>query len=123
VVPVPLNVTTVRSQKDLNPVISTLRSFNKMSPLTLSFSARQFPAQRTFLKSAFGRLLRVRTHYTRRETTHRSLMEGFFSRYSHRDAVKAVRQHGELVDKTHVWQVLSQRPSRLAHGWRYGRKI
>ena len=41
VVPVPLNVTTVRSQNDLNPVISTLRSFSKMSPLTLSFSARR----------------------------------------------------------------------------------
>src|SRR5204862_3564593 len=40
VVPVPLNVTTVRSQNDLNPVISTLRSFSKMSPLTLSFSGR-----------------------------------------------------------------------------------
>jgi len=33
VVPVPLNVTTVRSQNDLNPVISTLRSFSKLSPL------------------------------------------------------------------------------------------
>ena len=35
VVPVPLNVTTVRSQNDLNPVISTFRSFSKVSPLTL----------------------------------------------------------------------------------------
>jgi hypothetical protein len=32
VVPTPANVTTVRSQKDLNPVISTFRSFSKVSP-------------------------------------------------------------------------------------------
>src|SRR6266404_607616 len=32
VVPVPLNVTTVRSQNDLNPTISTFRSLSKMSP-------------------------------------------------------------------------------------------
>jgi len=29
-------------------------------------------------------------------------------------AVKAVRQDSQVIDKTHVWQVLSQRPSRLA---------
>jgi len=33
VVPVPLKVTTVRSQNDLNPVISTFRSFSKVSSL------------------------------------------------------------------------------------------
>src|SRR5712664_3722112 len=32
VVPDPLNVTTVRSQNDLKPTISTFRSFSKMSP-------------------------------------------------------------------------------------------
>ena len=32
VVPEPLNVTTVRSQNDLKPTISTFRSFSKMSP-------------------------------------------------------------------------------------------
>src|SRR5260370_14931981 len=32
VVPDPLNVTTVRSQNDLNPTISTFRSFSKISP-------------------------------------------------------------------------------------------
>src|SRR5258707_3043751 len=32
VVPDPLNVTTVRSQNDLTPTISTFRSFSKMSP-------------------------------------------------------------------------------------------
>src|SRR6202011_1708809 len=34
VVPVPLNVTTVRSQNDLNPVISTFRSLSKVSPFS-----------------------------------------------------------------------------------------
>src|SRR5216684_2847219 len=33
VVPVPLNVTTVRSQNDLKPTISTFRSLSKVSPL------------------------------------------------------------------------------------------
>jgi hypothetical protein len=49
VVPVPLNVTTVRSQNDLNPTISTFRNLSKMSPFVphctanLSLSRRQTP--------------------------------------------------------------------------------
>src|SRR4029077_15141025 len=39
VVPEPLNVTTVRSQNDLKPTISTFRSFSKMSPLVAYLSA------------------------------------------------------------------------------------
>jgi len=39
--PVPLNVTTVRSQKLLNPLISTFLSFSKV---TLSFSMTYAPA-------------------------------------------------------------------------------
>jgi hypothetical protein len=35
VVPEPLKVTTVRSQNDLNPVISTFRSLSKVSSLGL----------------------------------------------------------------------------------------
>src|SRR5277367_69745 len=35
VVPVPLKVTTVRSQKDLKPTISTLRSLSKVSPFVV----------------------------------------------------------------------------------------
>src|SRR6266478_1250278 len=38
VVPDPLNVTTVRSQNDLKPTISTFRSFSKMSPLVVNYS-------------------------------------------------------------------------------------
>src|ERR1051325_5105597 len=42
VVPIPLNVTTVRSQNDLNPVISTFLSLSKLSPLVSSrLSARK----------------------------------------------------------------------------------
>ena len=37
VVPVPLNVTTVRSQNDLKPTISTLRSLSKLSPLVVAY--------------------------------------------------------------------------------------
>src|SRR6201993_2078516 len=39
VVPEPLNVTTVRSQNDLKPTISTFRSLSKVSPLPLSLRA------------------------------------------------------------------------------------
>ena len=37
VVPVPLNVTTVRSQNDLKPTISTFRSLSKVSPFVVYF--------------------------------------------------------------------------------------
>src|SRR5208283_521340 len=37
VLPIPLNVTTVRSQKDLKPTISTFRSLNKVSPFVVNF--------------------------------------------------------------------------------------
>ena len=37
VLPTPLNVTTVRSQKDLNPTISTFRSLSKVSPFVVNF--------------------------------------------------------------------------------------
>src|SRR5207245_1209542 len=117
VVPVPLNVTTVRSQNDLNPVISTLRSFSKMSPLTLSFSDVR-STWRTFRKFAFFPVLCVQTHYTRRETTHRSLMEAFFSRCVRCVATNTARQDIYVIDKAHVWRVLSQTASPPAHGWR-----
>src|SRR6266436_1466690 len=44
VVPDPLNVTTVRSQNDLKPTISTFRSFSKMSPLSLKSRQNTFHA-------------------------------------------------------------------------------
>jgi hypothetical protein len=37
VVPVPLKVTTVLSQNDLKPTISTLRSLSKVSPFVVNF--------------------------------------------------------------------------------------
>jgi hypothetical protein len=55
VVPVPLNVTTVRSQNDLKPTISTFRSLSKVSPFvphrTAHFRlARHFaPRNRSFI--------------------------------------------------------------------------
>src|SRR5215467_11721396 len=39
VVPEPLNVTTVRSQNDLKPTISTFRSLSKVCPLLLELRA------------------------------------------------------------------------------------
>ncbi len=43
VVPVPLKVTTVRSQKDLKPTISTLRSLSKVSPFVVNFYFAMMP--------------------------------------------------------------------------------
>src|SRR3981189_905336 len=101
VVPDPLKVTTVRSQNDLKPTISTFRSLSKMSP--------------------FGRQSRQnvakpgsRRQNTRKETTFRSSRGGSFEQQVHPKNTGIARRH--------VWQVLGQRPSRLAQGWRYGKK-
>ena len=67
VVPVPLNVTTVRSQNDLNPVISTFRSFSKISPLTLSALGAYSACARTLLKFASMACCRRFRHTTREE--------------------------------------------------------
>src|SRR5262249_62212183 len=48
VVPVPLKVTTVRSQKLLKPTISTLRSLSKVSPFGLTRAVPQtMPARQS----------------------------------------------------------------------------
>jgi hypothetical protein len=49
VVPEPLNVTTVRSQKDLNPTISTFRSLSKVSSLGCSSTSRAKAREETSL--------------------------------------------------------------------------
>src|SRR5208283_2318101 len=48
VLPIPLNVTTVRSQKDLKPTISTFRSLSKVSPFVVNFhfAAYHYPQTR-----------------------------------------------------------------------------
>jgi hypothetical protein len=51
---------------------------------------------------------------TRRETTFRSSRGGSFEQQVHPKNTGIARRH--------VWQVLGQRPSRLAQGWRYGKK-
>jgi len=60
----------------------------------------------------------------RRETTLHSLRGGAFERQSD-SAPVACHADPELngVVRKNVWQVLSQRPSRLAQGWRYGKKL
>ena len=51
---------------------------------------------------------------TRGETTFRSSRGGSFEQQVHPKDTGIARRH--------VWQVLGQRPSRLAQGWRYGKK-
>src|SRR5262249_36611658 len=83
VVPLPLKVTTVRSQKDLNPIISTFRSFSKVSPLSRSPGCTKQPLGHTHVE---GR---------RFETPGK----GF---------IATVRP--QSVARQNVWQVLDQRP-------------
>src|ERR1700741_1663603 len=65
VVPFPLKVTTVRSQNDLKPTISTLRSLSKVSPFVVNF--RFATHYRTYY--AWSRQGKGRADTTRRETT------------------------------------------------------
>src|SRR6266478_1180254 len=113
VVPDPLNVTTVRSQNDLKPTISTFRSFSKMSP--------------------FGRqLLRGCQHEARIQLDNREIQPFPAAGAKPREERRLFVPRGEgalerqvnpcRVARQNVWQVLGQRPSRLAQGWRYGKK-
>src|SRR5262249_27217044 len=86
VVPLPLKVTTVRSQNDLKPTISTLRSLSKVSPYSLT---RARPKT----------LIPGQGSDARRETTQYPSIGGFFVR-------RACRADGTHND----WQVLCQRP-------------
>src|SRR5712664_2408934 len=101
VVPEPLKVTAVRSQNDLKPRISTFRSLSKMSPFGR-------PSRQGTAKPISRRQNR------RKETTFRSSRGGSFEQQVHPKNTGIARRH--------VWQVLGQRPSRLAQGWRYGKK-
>src|SRR5579859_6540942 len=76
VVPIPLNVTTVLSQNDLKPVISTFFSLSKVSPLVSS----RLP------------YARGRAHDARRETTQYSPFGGVFSQHPNRVAVEGSLQ-------------------------------
>src|SRR5882762_3147845 len=114
VVPEPLKVTTVRSQNDLKPTISTFRSLSKMSPF-----GRQSPRVRKQKESKLKKPRRPARpkgwgKTTQGETTFRSSRGGSFEQQVHPKNTGIARRH--------VWQVLGQRPSRLAQGWRYGKK-
>ena len=72
VVPIPLNVTTVRSQKDLNPTISTLRSLSKVSPFVvfLYFASGRHSGSHNFV------IQQGRGFCARKETTNLSSKGG-----------------------------------------------
>src|SRR5216683_4992416 len=110
VVPVPLNVTTVLSQNDLNPVISTFRSLSKVSPLvphrTLIPDWHATPTRATILSQSLGGRRNTpaqQTPRTARATRNELYLQGrsYRRRQSDRDAV--ARQN--------VWQVLDQSPA------------
>src|SRR5271157_65664 len=87
VLPSPLNVTTVRSQKDLKPTISTFRSLSKVSPFVVNFhfAAYFYPQTRRATHSQANRgalLQNGHSSSARRETTFLSSMGGFFQRRS-----------------------------------------
>src|SRR6266849_5603517 len=110
VVPVPLNVTTVRSQNDLNPVISTFRSLSKVSPFFLIarlISDWHATTTRTTILSRplVGGATPLRNNHhgplVQRETKLYLQGRSYRRRQSDRDAV--ARQN--------VWQVLDQSPA------------
>jgi len=77
VVPEPLNVTTVRSQNDLKPTISTFRSLSKMSPFcpgTRHYEPNSATASENLACN------KGRRQNARRETTHCSSRGGSFER-------------------------------------------
>jgi hypothetical protein len=88
VVPEPLNVTTVRSQNDLKPTISTFLSLSKMSPFVVSYSASSTWKNNPNSPAALATRSRVeRQEYAKRDDV--SFLEGrvFFSsgrQYFHR---------------------------------------
>src|SRR5882724_6678867 len=108
VVPDPLNVTTVRSQNDLKPTISTFRSFSKMSPLSLKSRQNTFDANNN--RSVYPGPVAIEREERRR----------YIPRGEGLSSVKRIPRKQRSPEN--VWQVLSQRPSRLAQGWRYGKK-
>src|SRR6266851_9604877 len=110
VVPVPRNVTTVRSQNDLNPVISTFRSLSKESPLVphrtpnLRLARRHNSRNNSFPSNGAGRNSAAQqAPQTARATRNELYLQGrsYRRRQSDRDAV--ARQN--------VWQVLDQSPA------------
>src|SRR6266446_3162423 len=108
VVPDPLNVTTVRSQNDLKPTISTFRSFSKMSPLSLKSRQNTFDANNN--RSVYPGPVAIESEERRR----------YIPRGEGLSSVERIPRKQKSPEN--VWQVLSQRPSRLAQGWRYGKK-
>jgi hypothetical protein len=75
-VPLPLKATTVRSQNDLKPTISTFRSLSKVSPLVVNF---HFAMHR---RTCCARVRRetAQGSTARRETTFLSSRGGSFTR-------------------------------------------
>ena len=116
VVPTPANVTTVRSQKDLNPVISTFRSFSKVSPfVSASYGVAPAPAgHRSHPRPArFGTQTQAQIPtariwlHTPNQTTFR-FSKGRDSRRSQRDQLGHTDRLA--VARQKLWQVLVQRP-------------
>src|SRR5689334_7184663 len=122
VVPVPLNVTTVRSQNDLKPVISTFRSFNKVSPLTLTDGAAN---RRQGLAQSSRRPEPAGLHTLRAKRDDLLFPNGGTSS---RDAL-AVERKGKSANAAnsltrHTFGRFSVRgPAAWRMRWRYGRKM
>src|SRR5260370_12211531 len=117
VVPVPLNVTTVRSQNDLKPTISTFRSLSKVSPFVPHRTARFrlarhsalrnrsfIPCKRSFIPRILGEMLR-HTRYTllRAKRNQCFVFGGRNFRRPQPDRYALTRKN--------AWQVLDQSPA------------
>src|SRR6266567_229090 len=112
VVPEPLNVTTVRSQNDLKPTISTFRSFSKCS----SFSPASHGNGPSYLRCS-----RQEPCLPYGPAAKRAVRDGLYSSRGGFFGQQVSPEHTGTA-RSNVWQVLGQRPSRLAQGWRYAKK-
>jgi hypothetical protein len=107
VVPVPLKVTTVRSQKDLKPTISTLRSLSKVSPFVVNFyfamiTVHTSPSSWNTDRAGIFRAKRDDFPFLEGRIFHATLLS--------------------VTDRKQTRLAGSQsEPSRLALRWRYGR--
>ena len=106
VVPVPLKVTTVRSQKDLKPTISTLRSLSKVSPFVVNFYFAMIQC------AHFSVILEYRSR------------RGFRAKRDDFPFLEGRSVHATLLSVTDREQTRlagsRSEPSRLALRWRYG---
>src|ERR1700760_2289403 len=117
VVPIPANVTTVRSQKDLNPVISTFRSLSKVSPfVSASYGVAPAPPGTAHIQPRTVLKLQLRPEYSC--CTHQTRLRCVFRREGvcvDRSAINLDTSTGSRSPEQTYGRFSFRGPCRLAH--------